>query len=237
MKSSDVREALLREVLESYQKADEEQAARWRDLDTKAQATTAISSVFIAALFAFMEPSTIQAVPLGRYLASATLVILVFSVLCCLLGMRVMQITAGPMGRKTDALAAHLERIDDPEELPERFARFRHDQVRRWRQANDSAAIALESKARLVYCGQVLLLVALVIVSILVFAVVFVPAQEVLYEVRIPGLYERCSGQQQLLRGTPNGSGSTAVCAEINNGCPVEKHDSETRPSDCRRRG
>lgn len=159
---------MLASVVEACQFEYKDLQDSWRLLETKGQALTSVSGVFIAGAFAFARD-------LAAGAASGTKFFLILAVGMLLLttvyGVATLFVRAvkSPMGADgASKLVDDLLRISTPEDLPVRYCNFLRDQTRAWESALASFRSANHTKARFLIAGQITLLVASAVVSGLV---------------------------------------------------------------------
>ncbi len=161
------RLALLEGTLKACTDDFTERRSTFSELDKKAQDTTTVAGIFLAAAFAFYNQEALQNLLtlggwFGSLLLAATVVFLLGSVVFCLLAMMVRKVPS-----PTDSEDV-VEMVKDLMELPtEEFTEttaenFLRDQIDLWQSALQGIGAANDSKARSLHWGQLLLVLAIV---------------------------------------------------------------------------
>lgn len=166
---------LTQSVLSSYQEEAKKLDDTWRLLETKAQGTTAVVGVFIAAVFAIARslPAGLSAGYRGLLVASVAL--LVASVLLSVAALRVRSVIAHPGGAVTRKLVLDYLGVRTADDAEERYVRSLHDQCVLWENATRTHLSANRSKARLLLMAQLCLVAATVVfASLTVWSIVSV---------------------------------------------------------------
>lgn len=168
------QDILLREVLASYQQRYTEISEIWRDLDRKAQGTTAIAGIFIAVIFAFIRQIAVKLTPTESQLLLLSVLFLAVCVFFCLLALRITSVTSSPSGQTIEAMVEDLLalKIEGTDEFRQRVRLFIRDQVLLWREASDSANDAVEKKGRSVFLAQVFLFASVLLVGVMTISLI-----------------------------------------------------------------
>ncbi len=164
---SDASTDLLRLALEGYREEYRDLSDTWRNLDGKAQGSGAIAGIFLAAVFAWVRPLAAGVGIPERLLLSASIVLLVASVVAAVLALQVRSVSAPPLGEETGDMIRDLLRPENAGELPARIPRLFQDQIRAWRDTNRDMADNNLGKAARVRASQLALLAAASVVAIL----------------------------------------------------------------------
>jgi hypothetical protein len=157
-------EEILEKVLESYADEFKELSDTWKQLDQKAQGTTAIAGIFLAAVFAWARevPKSMTSVELA-ILAIVTF-LLVCSIGCALWSMRVRTATLPPFGKVTYEMA---EDCCKALTVPGAVSSFYRQLASSWDDANSSLALQANDKAHFARCAQGVLGLAAAGVSVI----------------------------------------------------------------------
>jgi hypothetical protein len=160
------KESLLKAVLDSYQEEYKRIINNWNRLETKAQGSVAIAGIFIAGAFAYLRENIALMQCYQKIMLGAGIICLLIAVLFSILALRIRQLPVPPMGKYVDRLVCDLLTIND-KELFERIPLLIKDQISGWRQARDGLLDSNSRKAKNVWIGQILLVVAILIVGVL----------------------------------------------------------------------
>lgn len=166
---------LLERLLQSYINEYNEVRTTFDRLDTKAQNTTAIDAVFLAAALAFFDGDTLGKLDyfsksIAIPLIGISIVCILCSILCCLYCLQIRKVAA-PL--KSDCLSELINDIldvkntEDNESLVERHESLLRDQILIWRKILNSKSMNTETKGNSILYGQILLIVAVLLVAIL----------------------------------------------------------------------
>jgi uncharacterized membrane protein YgdD (TMEM256/DUF423 family) len=169
-----LRIVLLERVLQASVDEHAYNKRTFTNLDTKAQNTTAIAGVFLAAALAFLRGQALEQFVQfsGRYVVvflGVSIILLLGSVLSCLIAMRIRGVIA-PIGS-----VELIEMVNDILSLePSEFTdatheNFLRDQIAAWQTTLRDTSN--RSKARAVLIGQLLLATAIVVVAILLLVI------------------------------------------------------------------
>lgn len=139
-------EDILEKVLESYSDEFKELSDTWKQLDQKAQGTTAIAGIFLAAVFAWARDVPSNLTPFELTILSLVVLLLAFSIGCALSSMRVRTATLRPFGRGTHDMADDC--CGAIEDDPTMAARFYRQLAKSWHEANEALARQVSDKAQ-----------------------------------------------------------------------------------------
>ncbi len=156
---------LVRESLAAQKEEYQELSETWRQLETKAQGTIAVSGVFLAAAFAFVRQLTASASIFERVLLIVGIALLVLSVSLSIWALRIRRVPKAPIGDAIDRLVSNLEQRGE-QISQDRLANLVHEQTRMWRRTNESVQVANNGKAKRVFAAQCLLLSAILVVAV-----------------------------------------------------------------------
>lgn len=163
--------ALLKIALEGYREEHSDLNETWRQLDTKAQGTTTIAGVFVAATFVFVrELHSLCPAVWTRVGLAVGLLCLAASVTLALVAMWIRQVSAAPVGEPIEKFAEDLVALDSRERA-ECMPGFIRDQLGPWKRVNAQVQKKLLSKAGFVAWAQASLLAGigfLIVVAVLV---------------------------------------------------------------------
>lgn len=95
-----------------------------------------------------------------------SILLLVCSVICSLMALRVRSVSAAPRGEQLHTLVEDLQDVEEAE-LPERIRRFLWDQIGGWKSVNEAVQRINNNKAGWLTAAQVFLLAAIVCFGIL----------------------------------------------------------------------
>jgi hypothetical protein len=167
---------LPRFTLETYREEYRDLSETWRNLDTKAQGLGAIAGIFLAALFTWARdmPATLG---VGlRFLAVASIILLVVSIIAVVFALQVRRVAAPPFGEETADMVRDIVNKQRLEELADRLVGFCNDQITVWSDTNKDMSGKSKSKAAWIVFAQGALLLAAVLVAILAIVVVLRPS-------------------------------------------------------------
>ncbi|WP_417914535.1 hypothetical protein [Candidatus Electronema sp. JM] len=156
----DLREALLRDALDAYQKEYRELMDIWKNLEGKAQWIVTVSGIFFAGMFAFIRNPLLQ--PVHYYeqcLLTASVVLLVLSVVSALLAQRLFDVQKAPYGDLLGALVKDL--IDSDEISSDRIYCYLAEQGTFWKETNLTVQIVNKKKIASLLCAQCFLVLSI----------------------------------------------------------------------------
>jgi hypothetical protein len=160
------KESLLNTVLESYREEYKRIVKNWNSLEGKAQGNAAIAGIFIAGAFAYLRENIVHMHCYQKYLLGAGIVCLLITVVFSIMALRIRQLPVPPMGEYLDKIVCDLLKVNGSE-LLERIPFFVQDQINGWRIVRKGLVDSNLRKAKNVWIGQVLLVVAILIVGVL----------------------------------------------------------------------
>ena len=164
---------VLESTLGAYREEYRELSESSRHLEGKAQGTAAISGIFIAAVFAFVQAiSSITQPVWTQALLVTALVFLVIGVLLAVLALRVREVAAPPLGKDLETLVTDFLEIEDEGERQNRLPNLIRDQIGIWREVNEQVHEVNKNKAAMVLWSQALLVLSVGAVSILTILVI-----------------------------------------------------------------
>jgi hypothetical protein len=173
-----LRIELLGRTLQSCVDEYKDKGITFSNLDTKAQNTTTIAGVFLAAVFAFLQGDNLtKFICLGGIhairLLGVSIVLLLSSALFCLYTMRIRKLVAPLESKALDKMVQDLLRAD-PSEFTDTIAEnFLRDQVSVWKEVLTDMSRKNLDKAKAVFIGQVLLITAIIIIAILSLVIMY----------------------------------------------------------------
>jgi hypothetical protein len=141
-------------------------------LDTKAQNITAIDGIFLAATLAFLDGGVFgQLDHLNKFiiisLIGASIVCVLFSILCCLYCLQTRKIAAPLKSDKMNKMVNDILEAEEDEHLEERYEIFYRDQIKIWQEKLNDKSMNTDKKAKSVKYGQALLIIAILLMAIL----------------------------------------------------------------------
>ena len=142
----------------------------WKLLDAKAQATTAIAGIFLAAVFNFVRPPASQLPVSLRVLLGLVVVALVASVLLALLAMRIRSVPSLPASEQAAAMVTDLLETAESE-VQARHRGLLADTVNVWIPVNRKVQEANAAKAMWLERSQWSLMAAAVLVALVTVSV------------------------------------------------------------------
>ena len=142
----------------------------WKLIDTKAQATTAIAGVFLAAVFNFVRPPGVSLAAPLTFLLGLSVGALVVSVLFALLAMRVRSVPALPASEEAARMVTDLLAMPEAE-LEARHRGLLADTVNVWLPVNRQLQAANATKASWLERAQWCLMGAAILVAIVTISV------------------------------------------------------------------
>lgn len=173
-KADEIKESLLKLVIESYRDGYKELADTWRNLETKAQGNIAVSGIFIGAVFAYIQKVNPQPQQNEKVLLGIAAFFLVVSVVLSLIALRIRTVPAPPLGGYVDRLVTDLIKCaKDEADLVTRIPDFCYDQIDGWRDVENKVVKSIGLKARSLKGAQVSLTVAILTVGLLTLLEVF----------------------------------------------------------------
>ncbi len=148
---------LLHDALDAYQKEYRELMDIWKSLESKAQGVITVSGFFLAGMFACIRT------PLVYYyeqcLLTASIVLLVFSILSALFVQRLRSVQKAPYGELTGTLVRDLIKSDDFSSG--RIFAYLTDQGNFWDCTNLTVRQANEKKITSLLCAQCFLVLSI----------------------------------------------------------------------------
>lgn len=138
----------------------------WRQVDAKAQATTAIAGVFMAAAFAFVRNSALGLGTAEKLILLALVIVLIASIM---VSIRAMLVRLVPVPPTSEAVAQMITELLEtpPEEHVERHAALVADTINAWIPVNRQLRVDLADKAGRLAIAQRCLLGAAVLMALL----------------------------------------------------------------------
>ena len=158
-------EDILEKVLESYSDEFKELSETWKQLDQKAQGTTAIAGIFLAAVFAWARDVPSNLTPFDLTILALVVLLLAFSIGCALSSMRVRTATLPPFGKVMHEMAEDC--CSAIQNDPATTSRFYRELATSWQEANKELARQVGDKAHDAYSAQVVLFLAAAVASML----------------------------------------------------------------------
>jgi hypothetical protein len=152
--SQDPSERLIIQALDAHKDEYKELAEVWRSLDAKAQGTVAISGIFLAGVFAFVNDLQANAACVARCLLTATAALLAVSVILALAVLWVRSVSSAPLGESLSVLVRDLLSADDGLSS-ERLQDYYKDQAHLWKATNEEVDTANRRKAGFLIAAQV----------------------------------------------------------------------------------
>jgi hypothetical protein len=173
---NEIRTGLLEKALRACVDEYVEKGRTFTNLDTKAQNTTALAGVFLAAALAFLREEALEAFVRsgGRHtviLLAASIISLLGSILSCLLAMRIRKVIAPIEPVALTAMVDDILSLDASELTDVTYGNFLRDQIAAWQPTLADASTANASKAKAVLAGQFLLTAAIVFIAILLLVI------------------------------------------------------------------
>lgn len=154
------REMLLRDALDAYQKEYRELIDKWRNLEGKAQWVVTVSGIFLAGMFAFIRNPLLQ--PVRYYeqcLLTASVVLLVFSVISALLVQRLISVQKAPYGELLGTLVNDL--INSGEISSDHISCYLIEQGTFWKETNLTVQTGNKEKTISLLCAQCFLVLSI----------------------------------------------------------------------------
>ena len=140
----------------------------WKLLDTKAQATTAIAGVFVAASFAFVRNSAFHPSFYEKILLGLTVAALVISIYFALSAMRIRQVPMPITGIETlQDVIAIFKKHTLPESLDNRYNGLLEDSITKWGCVNSSLSSSLICKSKSLARSHGSLMIAALLILLL----------------------------------------------------------------------
>lgn len=165
MECSDPNERLVVDALTAHKGQYKELAEIWRDLDSKAQGTIAVSGVFLAGALAFIRALTAAATTAEKLVLTATAGFLALSIVFALIVLWVRSVRAAPLGGSLDGLVQDLIAADDGTS-PQRLLNYYRDQAGMWQVTNRDVEKVNTRKARFLLAGQITLVMAIICAAV-----------------------------------------------------------------------
>lgn len=164
---------LMQSVLTAYREEGKQLDDTWRLLETKAQGTTAVVGLFIAAAFAVARSLPAGLSPSYKVLLVASVALLVISAVLSVAALKVRPVISPPGGAITRDLVLDYLNVRTTADADERYLRHLRDQFAMWDNATRTHIAANRSKARLVLVAQLLLIAAaMVFASLTIWSVI-----------------------------------------------------------------
>jgi hypothetical protein len=159
---------MLASVVEACQFEYKDLQDSWRLLETKGQALTSVSGVFIAGAFAFARDLAAGPAPGTKFFLILAVGTLLLSTAYGVAALFVRAVRSPMSAGGTSKLVDDLLRISTPQDFGDRYCNYLRDQARAWEVALESFRAANKTKARFLAAGQTTLLVASAVVCGLV---------------------------------------------------------------------
>jgi hypothetical protein len=165
-----LRTTILRDTLQACMTEYSDLQSNFTHLDTKAQSTTAIAGILLAAALAFAKNDTLKVIVelAGRWVAAllaAIVLSLMGSTALCLYAMRIRDtacVDSEPLKREADAILSR-----ESSEWTERHVNFLRGQIADFQLIQHNLFAVNERKAKAVSWGQLFLSLAIVLVAML----------------------------------------------------------------------
>lgn len=185
MGMDDIRVELLKDALKACSDEYAELGRTFANLDGKAQATTAIAGIFIAAVFSFIRSDVLQLVATrlgstGLLLVGLILAALLAAVVMSLICMRIRRLASPLSSSHLASMVEDMFQWGAPDQDRSVVENHLRDQIRAWRSTLEEHRKANEDKANAVlaaqtFLGLAILGVTLLLMYILVNTGLFVP--------------------------------------------------------------
>ncbi|WP_417069713.1 hypothetical protein [Niveibacterium terrae] len=166
-KGDDAKKMILEFSLSQTAREHVELGDAWKQIDTKAQASTAAAGVFVGGVFVFVRTPALVLDSIERLFVCFVLLCLVLSTVFSVRGMLVRKI---PMPRTGQQIFQEVERLwgDPSNELMGRYLGLVGDSIKDWARTNSAIVEALERKGRVVAWAQGALIVSAFAIVVLV---------------------------------------------------------------------
>lgn len=168
-----VRANLIKNLFEASVAEHSDAQQNFATLDTKAQNTAAIAGVFLAGALALFGGDSVQKIikaggSIEISLIGAVAILLMFSIVSCLLAMRIREIAVRDIAILREDVETILDMPHD--ELNERYENHLLTQVAEWDEVSKNLRNANKGKSFYTYWGQLSLgLATLVVAGLLLF--------------------------------------------------------------------
>ena len=170
LRLASARVALPPKIIEAYRDDYKEFLEAWKNIETKAQGTVAISAIFLAAAFTYAARVGDDTPDTHRWALIVAVVTLTAAVLLALVSLWTRGVDAPPYLRTATDLVRLL--YTSKEEFLERQAGIATDQIQRWYESVQSLRSRYAWKTRWLYCAQGAILFGALVVGALVIATV-----------------------------------------------------------------
>ena len=169
---SNQRQKLLERTLRACENEYTEKAKIFSDLDGKAQNTTTVAGIFLAAALAFLQGEGLKALTLytGRNalaILALSIMLLLASILVCLIGMRIRQVPSPVESAELATMVNEILSVSPAEFTDEMEENYFRDQIKAWQTTLKEMSAADDDKAQSVLIGQLLLAAAVVLVAVM----------------------------------------------------------------------
>lgn len=168
---SDIRIDTLKNALKHSIEEYRERVRAFSNLDSKAQQTSSVDGIFLAATFAFMNSSNFaDTIRNSDFIQYAIIIIIGFltsSVIFCLFAMIIRPISLPMSPQDFQGLVHDTLKLSD-KELEESLGDYLNTQFENVIVSTHSTLLESEKKANMVLIGQVLLVLSIIAVSILI---------------------------------------------------------------------
>ncbi len=144
-----------------------EHSDNWKNLETKAQGAVAIAGIFLAVLFSWVHDIPQNYSCLEYFLLIASIVLLVSSVICAILGLKIRKVCFPPIGSMDGDITIDILSIEDKKEFKERIPAFLNDQIHVWDETNKDIQNNNERKAKYIEVSQITIMAAACVVALL----------------------------------------------------------------------
>jgi hypothetical protein len=194
-------------ALDAYRYEYADSLSLWEGLERKAQGTTAIAGIMLAAGFAFARQLDANVGALPRLLLIGVVLTLLFSIWQSVRALTITRVEPRP---SADAISQQvIDALQSPDRnaLPDLVNGVRHEQLEHWRSSNAVLAAACGQKASLVQKSQSAILISALLIGIVTGSQVIFAKAEVAQgvagdaKVHDSGVYERRETTGREMRG------------------------------------
>ena len=158
---------LYRYCLEESKKDWNNASQKFRDIDQKAQATATLAGVFIAAVFAVLQNTTVRSNSITLNMLIASIILFASSILSSLFAMKVRAFKAAPTGVYLAKLLKDISAaVLNGRSFTELEIGFYSEQIHKWHESTEELLRINYKKAKSAELAQWFLFIAILIIAL-----------------------------------------------------------------------
>ncbi|MET0753679.1 MAG: hypothetical protein ABWZ66_09920 [Pyrinomonadaceae bacterium] len=162
-----LEESLYQVWVNSYAEEYKELKEMWRNLETKAQGTTAIAGIFIAGAFTYISKIDSNTEQFERIFLIISTIFLVIAIWISVSALTIREAYKSPIGKNLDVSIEDARKNKNEPDFPEIVRKLSVNQLNTWRVARDSISDVCELKANRLWFAHSFLLAAVLAVALL----------------------------------------------------------------------